>query len=264
MISLDTGLWRGQAASIAYDTDAATFFSAAGITDVTQKSAVNQLVLDLKTNSIWSKMLALYPFVGGSATTHKWNLKDPRDLDAAFRLTFNGGWTHASTGALPNGTNGYADTFFTPSVSLSLNSGHCAYYIRTNFANTKNNVLAKNTTADYFGIYNDISKFYPSINDGNGLSYTPAVLKGMFASSRTASTQVLYMANGTTGSLTQSSTSLVSVVVPIGCHRYATTLGGYSNNEFGFVSLGTGLTTSELGYLNSAVVAFQTTLGRNV
>jgi hypothetical protein len=263
MISLDLGLWKS-GAKIVYDTDAAAFFSAASINDITQKAAVNQLVLDLKSYSLWSKMVALYPFVGGSATSHKYNLKDPRDLDAAFRLTFNGGWTHASTGALPNGTNGYADTFFTPSVSSSLNSGHCSYYIRSNFANIKNNILAKNTTADFFGIYNDISRFYPSVNDGNGLAYTPSVLKGMFASSRIASTQVLYMANGTTGSLAQSSTSLVSVVVPIGCSRYATTLNGYANNEFGFASLGTGLTTSELGNLNTAVVAFQTTLGRNV
>ena len=54
-------------------------------------------------------MKALYPFVGGTATSHKFNLKDPRDLDAAFRLQFNGGWTHNSNGVTPNGTNGYAD-----------------------------------------------------------------------------------------------------------------------------------------------------------
>jgi hypothetical protein len=263
MISLDLGLWKS-GAKIVYDTDAAAFFSAASITDMTQKAAVDQLVLDLKSYSLWSKMVALYPFVGGSATSHKYNLKDPRDLDAAFRLTFNGGWTHGSTGALPNGTNGYAETFFTPSVSLSLNSGHCAYYIRSNFENLKQNIFCKNTTYEFFGIYNDISRFNPSINDTNNYAYSPAVLKGMFASSRIASTHVLYMANGTTGSFALSSTSLVNVVVPISCQRYGTVLGGYSNNELGFASLGTGLTTSELGYLNTVVVAFQTTLGRNV
>ena len=31
-------------------------------------------------------MKAIYPFVGGTATTHKFNLKDPADINAAFRL----------------------------------------------------------------------------------------------------------------------------------------------------------------------------------
>jgi len=97
---------------VAYDPDAQAFFTASGLTGATNLNAVNQLVLDLKAASIWTKMKAIYPFVGGTAALHKWNLKDPRDLDAAYRLVFNGGWTHSSTGALPNGTNAYANTFF--------------------------------------------------------------------------------------------------------------------------------------------------------
>ena len=85
-----------------YDPDAQAFFDAAGIVDTTQKLAVNQLVINLKLTGIWVKMFAIYPFVGGSSTTHKWNLKDPRDLDVAFRLTFFGGWIHSLTGAKPN------------------------------------------------------------------------------------------------------------------------------------------------------------------
>jgi hypothetical protein len=112
------------------DSDAQAFITAAAITDPTQQSAVNQLVVDLKGYGVWTKMKALYPFVGGTASQHKWNLKDPRDLDAAFRLVFNGGWTHSSTGATPNGTNGYADTFLTPSTNLTLNSFNYGYYSR--------------------------------------------------------------------------------------------------------------------------------------
>ena len=99
--------------------DAQAFITAAGITDPTQISAINSLVNGLQADGIWTKMKAIYPFVGGTATTHKYNLKDPRDLDAAFRLVFNGGWTHSSTGATPNGTNGYADTKLVPSSVLS-------------------------------------------------------------------------------------------------------------------------------------------------
>lgn len=78
------------------DADALAFITAANITDTTQKSAVTQLVTDLKSANIWTKMKAIYPFVGGTASSHRFNLKDPRDLDVAFRLVFNGGWTHSS------------------------------------------------------------------------------------------------------------------------------------------------------------------------
>jgi hypothetical protein len=93
----------------ASDTDAQAFVTAAGITDGTQINAVDTLVTDLKAAGVWTKMKALYPFVGGSANSHKFNLKDPRDLDAAYRLTFVGGWTHSSAGAYSNGTTGYAN-----------------------------------------------------------------------------------------------------------------------------------------------------------
>ncbi len=101
------------------DADAQAFITAASITDPTQQSAINQLVVDLKGYSIWTKMKAIYPFCGSTASQHKWNLKDPRDLDVAFRLVFSGGWTHSSTGALPNGTNAIADTKLNASSNLS-------------------------------------------------------------------------------------------------------------------------------------------------
>jgi hypothetical protein len=86
----------------AVDPDAQAFITAAAITDPTQQTAINTLVVDLKGYGIWTKSKALYPFVGGTASQHKFNLKDPRDLDAAFRLVFTGGWTHSSNGILGN------------------------------------------------------------------------------------------------------------------------------------------------------------------
>jgi len=90
----------------AFDADAQAFFTAASITDSTQKSAVNQLVLDLKSYNIWTKIKALYPIVGGSASSHAVNLKTP----GTYNLTFATGVTHSSTGMTGNGTSGYANT----------------------------------------------------------------------------------------------------------------------------------------------------------
>jgi hypothetical protein len=103
----------GARPSVQFDPDAQAFIDAAVITDTTQKAAINQLVLDLKSANIWTKMLAVYPFVGGSATSHKWNLKNPLDTNAAFRLVFSGGWTHNSLGIKMNNSNTEAETYVT-------------------------------------------------------------------------------------------------------------------------------------------------------
>jgi hypothetical protein len=73
----------------AFDSDAQAFITATAITDTTQQNAIDALVIGLKTDLLWTKMLAVYPFVGGTATTCKYNLKNPLDTDAAFRLNFS-------------------------------------------------------------------------------------------------------------------------------------------------------------------------------
>jgi hypothetical protein len=115
------------------DIDATNFINAAGITDNTQISAIDTLVTSLKSNNLWTKLYAIYPFVGGTATTHKWNLKDPQDTDAAYRLVFSGGLTHASTGITPNGTTGFANTFLIPNITNFPTSTYISmgYYSRT-------------------------------------------------------------------------------------------------------------------------------------
>ena len=70
-----------------YDPDTTTYLTATGLDEPTYGHTLDALVKDLKATGLWTKMQAIYPFVGGTAALHKWNLKDPRDLDAAYRLT---------------------------------------------------------------------------------------------------------------------------------------------------------------------------------
>lgn len=123
------------------DPAAAAFLAAAGITDTTITNAINRLVKNYKGQGnlnasvdLWTGSLAIYPFVGGTATTNKFNLKDPRDLDAAFRLGFNGGWTHNANGITGNGVNTAANTFLNPSIALSTSANSYGVYNRTNTA----------------------------------------------------------------------------------------------------------------------------------
>lgn len=94
----------------------------------TEQLALDLLLFELMDNGLWDKISVLYPMMGDSLDTCKYNLKDPRDLDAAFRLTFYNSPTVMGGGVKFNGTTQYADTHYVPSTeSLPANS-HICYY----------------------------------------------------------------------------------------------------------------------------------------
>jgi hypothetical protein len=251
------------------DPDAQAFITAASITDPTQQSAINQLVVDLKGYSIWSKMKALYPFVGGTASTHKYNLKDPRDLDAAFRLVFNGGITHSSTGALANGTNGYADSFLNYSTYLTNSNLHFSWYSRTaatNGAFSCEMIPTGNYTANNwstFRINNKISgNAYFSAGDDNAAATVSNTQSGFFIGSETASNSRKLYRNGS--SIATNTTNDTSALPNVNLKFWGNTLAQYSANNCAFASIGDGLTDTEAANFYTAVQAFQTALNRNV
>ena len=101
------------AAYTVVDVNAAAYLSAAGITDTTKINAINTFFVGLKSDGVYSKLRAMWLFFPtGTADGDKLNIIDPRDLDAAYRLQFIGGITHSTSGITPNGTTGYARTFF--------------------------------------------------------------------------------------------------------------------------------------------------------
>ena len=250
----------------AVDADATAFITAAGITNLTQAAAINTLVNDLKTYGLWTKMKALYPMVGGSATSHKFNLKDPRDLDAAYRLVFNGGWTHTSNGALPNGTTGYADTKLVPSV-LSANSQHLSYYSRTQVIGGQIEIGANNSANNNFlGIYyNPTSGLRTSLASGTrtNIAIPSTNTQGFFMSNRPSNTYINVWKNNsklTTDNV--ASTGNDNVALYVGA-VHGTTLQ-YSTKESAFASIGDGLTDTEATNFYNSVQKFQTTLGRQI
>ena len=247
----------------AVDADAQLFFDATGITDETIKNSIQQLVVDLKGYGIWTKMKAIYPFVGGTASTHKWNLKDARDLNAAFRLVFSGGWTHSSTGALPNGTTGYADTFLIPSTELAQNNTHISAYSRTNIASTTGALIGNNDDAQpQLNIFPTFaSQLYIRVNSASTsqiASNTSSI--GLFQGNRVSSTETRNFQNTTLRTQSANSTGLSTKSVLFSLP--GTT--NYGSFEIAFGAIGQGLSDTEAANLYTAVQAFQTTLGRQV
>jgi len=252
-----------------YDSDALAFIQASSIPETTQKLAINQLVLDLKAYGLWSKMKAIYPMVGGSAFYHKWNLKDPRDLDAAFRLVFSGGWTHSSTGALPNGTNGFANTYLDSANNLSLNSAHFSFYSRTN-ATTASIRIDMGSLKPAPDSYSDLvlsasnQTYFRFNNSATYDNITSTTTLGFFTGSRTASNVIRTFRNGTqiiSGTASPNATSAIDYY--IGSSNNNGTAQYFSNRECAFASIGDGLTNTEAANFYTAVQAYNTTLGRN-
>jgi hypothetical protein len=278
MIGIGKSLFKSNVKAVsgaALDPSAQAFITAAGITDATQQSAVNQLVLDLKSANVWTKMKAIYPMVGGTATSMKWNLKDARDLDAAYRLVFSGGGTFSANGYQPNGTNAFANTFFNPTGILALNSAHTSYYSRTNIAESKYDMgVVDNVGGANVNIYNilitrytgNMAYFAINVNESTvaSTSISNSNSLGLFIANRTASN----ILNGFRNSSKIFNSSVSSIAIPnkiiyIGA---VNSFGAqfYSTKECAFASIGDGLTDAESLAFYNAVQTFNTTLNRNV
>jgi hypothetical protein len=259
----------------AFDPDAQAFITAASITDPTQQAAINTLVVDLKGYSIWTKMKALYPIVGGTASQHKFNLKDPRDLDAAFRLVFNGGWTHSSNGALPNGTNAYADTKFNLTKFTAYTNASTGVYLRTNINQTSVDFgqgyanFGKQGVMLYSRYGSDVIGgccIGDTFTGGGASSNTDS--RGLFAVTRTGTTQNVRKRGTSTINLTTTNTT-DSLYANLNIYLAASNeLGSsiilYSSRQQAFAFIGDYLTSTEIDNFYTAVQAFQTTLGRQV
>jgi hypothetical protein len=258
--------------SIIVDPDAQAFITAAGITDPTQQTAINTLVVGLKADGLWTPMQALYPFVGGTATTHKYNLKDPRDLDAAYRIGFSGGWTHNSNGALGNAINTIADTYYT-----GFGAGEIGLYSR----NTSNHFGARN---DAFA--NDSLYYIPSIyvnGEANGITSLfsdGSDLDGInYISSETSPTGLVSVSGNDIISKLYKNGILIGSVAPTfppsslpgNIWLGGINFFGYSGNDlytntgiaFGFITT-TVLNDTQNINLYNRIQTFQTSLGRQV
>ena len=244
-----------------FDSNASAFFAATGITDPAIQGAINTLCVDLKKYGVFDKMKAIYPFVGGTATTHKFNLKDSRDLDAAFRLTFNGGITHDSNGITPNGTNGFANTFIIANDTLSLNSTHISIYSRTN-----TDIFAPSIANSTGGFAGETSLWlkttnllFARINNNIISTLSNTNSTGYYIGSRNSSTQLAVFKNNTKTTFNQNSNGLGFISYKIGGINTF-----FDNKQYAFATIGDGLTDEESANLYYSVQKFQTTLGRQV
>jgi len=247
----------------AVDPDAQAFITAAGITDPTQQGAINTLVTDLKGYSIWTKFKAIYPIVGGSASSHAVNLKTP----GTYNLSFATGWTHSTTGMTPNGAT-YASTGINVNSVMSLNSMAFGIYSRTNSGGSQTGhgagAASQNSCFIIERWTDNVS--YAQVNTTTNTSIAVTNSSGFYQVSRTASNAVRLVRNTTHATSTAASTAKPDLFFLFGAR--STNLSNAtiqnSSREIAFGYLSDGLTQTECDNFYTAVQAFQTTLNRQV
>jgi len=264
-----------------YHPLAQQFLATTGITDPTIQSAIYQLTFDLSNSGLLNKLAVIYPFVGGTASTHRINLKDPRDTDAAFRLNFFGGITHSSTGVFFNGSNGYADTQFIPPSTMNNNMSFALYSTR--------NVTSSNFVIDMGAIGSSVTGlpggsfyirrgasggpdlgavFFNSASTNGAASGLVTDPRGFFIGTITQNNlRIIYRDSITLGTTT---TVVDHVVYPFSIWIGSCGVAGVFSSSFpslreiAFASIGFGLLDSDVRTLTSIVQSFQTKLGRNI
>lgn len=258
------------AAFTTIDADAAAFLNAAGITDETQREGIALLVDGLKADATWAKLRGIFPVVGGGADNHKYNLKDPRDLDAAFRLSFIGGWVHNSNGMQANGTDGYARTFFSNDIfntSTGMSGG--VFLASSRDFNAGNNYRAYLTFTNTFSIdaFQTNQRWLAGAQAASVNLGTSGNNIGLWALSfRRATALDTFLRLRPNGTI-DSSNSTVNSISPVGelflsARNQLGTPDGFAAERITFAFFGEYLTPTDLTNIRTRILAFQAYIGR--
>jgi len=252
------------------DADAyiAAVTTAGGTLSGAEETAIQTFYTDLKTAGVYSQLICMYPFMGGTAGSHAIDGINP---GGSYDLTFFGGWTHSSSGAKSNGTNAYANTNFNPeALSIAWDNFHGGYY------NTFNNstggeryafgaldrsgtdkwiaprIMSATTERMNFGGADDtytipVTQIGQRLVYGDGTSTFKIRLDG---------TEVGFNTYAFT-------TPNANLNLYIGCMNFNGSDYGHVENEYIFTHFGNSLTSTQATDLETAINDLQTSLGRN-
>lgn len=189
-----------------------------------QKTAITTLVAGYKSAGIWTKRKVIDPFVAGSASTHKWNLKDPRNLDAAYRLTFSGATTH-SLNKVSYGPSRYANTYLAPNAMGQNSISAGVWAVGTSASQTHFDLGSYNGSSYFYLLarYSDANAYAHFNTGATGFASGGNTTDGWVFGSRTGSTAISAYKNG----VSIGSNTSVASITPNSFNIY---LGAYNNS----------------------------------
>lgn len=246
------------------DPDAASFVARCGGLTAVQIAAVNRFVLMLKELGLWQKLVACYPFVGGTAAAHAQNL-----MSASYVISWFGGLTHSDLGVKGNGSTGYGDTGV-PGDSTGAMDGCAGVYV--------GELPTAGTRAEMgYDVLGDWSRIFGVV--AGSFTNTRWQMHGSVNASATLRLSLglnMVARNESAQSLGQSRDDVVTVVNPVGtpsaARRWAlfSTMSGvatwsfFSNSRQQLAFIGQYLNPAQRHSLSVAVDLLQSDLGRSV
>lgn len=242
------------------DIDFTAFYNrvvaAGGTLSDDEITATNTLVVDLKSYGLWEKMEVLYPMVGASAVACAQNLKS-----SSFTASFNGGFTYTTDGVEGNGTTGYINTNFNP-VSQGLTTANCHMSIYQRDA-TNNHINGIYYGPNFFIYFQSATQIWSAIGNGSSTITNALGRNGMHTLTAVDSSAKLLKDTSQLATFT-SSGSFPSFEVYMNSGNTADAPNTYGNGMISYISLGIGLTDTDVTNLYTAVQKFNTTLSRQL
>jgi len=228
-------------------------------------------------NSIWSNgfntnMVGMYPFIGGTAASHAVQAMSP----GVYNLTFNGGWTHNTSGATPNGTNAYAVlSGLVPQAitGFTLSGGSLGTYCGTDAVGGAA-IGSTDPSQGAFNLYPALlnptkqmaTTFWNNTIGAYSITTIPDTL-GLMSIARSGSTSTIqfYRKGSLISSQNHTALQLNNISIFFGANNQNGIPNQYSTyrHQFSYIYRGT-LTTSQMTTLDSIIQTYQTSLGRNV
>lgn len=251
------------------DTDATNYINASLNSGF--QTPITDLFLMLKTANLYNKIQAMYPHLGTTSAQHRWNAKNPLDTNGAFRLQFIGAGTYTNLGYTPNGTTGYANTFFIPSANQIATSNGGTVVVGTNTLNGGGGGgIDRYELGTQSSASNNSILFAKQLDSSNKtacqfnqveLASTQTDARGILTGNRLNASQKLFkngsVLNSGTGSGGLSTNSFF-----IGAINSFGSPYGYTNRRIQLVLIHEGFTDTEVVILHNIIDIFENALGR--
>jgi hypothetical protein len=270
-----------KSAAIVYDPDAQNFFTATGITNTGLRSAVNDLVLDLKSNSLWTPMDIIYPFVadnlGALSTQFSYNLKNTGSFQGTFsnpltNSNFNGFSSSAVGVTSPTfNTNAiYMEIPYVPQTQRPSGPIHFSLYTTTdgNAGNAQdmgayvnNSALSILITGRFKSGANSTAAMYVASSNYADSTGTPRNGYYIARYDTSASPRGQMVRQGINFVSSNATTAgLATIAIALGGIRdadNASRVVSYTDKQYQFCTVGGTLTFSQMEVLNGVVQKFQ-------
>lgn len=261
------------------DLDVAKYIAAVNGTGYSmsteEKSAITAFISALKQNGLWKRThdFAIYPLLGNTADSQKFNLLNPVDSDAAYRLTYYGSPTHNSLGVKGNGTSQYIDVHI-PLNAFSSNFSGSAWVQESSAYNIFGNFDSGNAGYGLSPSYTD-GKAHYAVRDRWAphstyeRTFVNADGSQLSTITRTTTTEKRYYRNGAlidTHLYNAVATISITPTLPYMyiLAGYKNTVAGaiYSPNTVSFAAFLSGMTDAQAALFYNAVNNLMISLGR--